>query len=220
MTKELSKFDIIKTGRSRIGHQYGDSVKFKEFVTLTIEQLTDIQDAFFSLLDIDLDTAKGVRIDLIGRIVGAPAVIPSALPQPFFGFDEQPEALGFGELDDETVGGFWREVGQQSNIDYLLDYKAYKKAVHAKILANNSDCSPDDIINVVKLLTDDADVSYNEITMAIIIAPAEPLNYQTIRLIEEIAPIPAGVSFAVLNGKYDDFALDEYERHQIYFNDY
>lgn len=216
---KLEKYPIQDIALSRIGHQYGESENFKQFIGLTLEPLLELQDSLFKLLDIDLDTAKGVKLDLIGRIVGAPALIYDAVPQPFFGFDEQEEALEFGEIDDPEVGGFFREVGQPSNTDYILDNDEYKKVVTAQIIKNNSDCNADDIIKIVELLTE-KEFKYYELPMAVVIAPKEPLNRQERRLIEEMLPIPAGVALGILNGKYDALTVNWQEKIEVYEDEY
>lgn len=216
---ELDKYPIVDIGRSRIGHQYNDSHKFKEFIELTINPLTELQDVFFNLLDIDLNKAKGIKLDLIGRIIGAPALIYNAVPQPFFGFADQDEGLEFGELDDPDAGGFFREIGQLSNIDYIFDNDEYKKVVTAQIIKNNSDCTPDEIIQIVQLLIDD-DFAYYEVEMGIVIAPSEPIGRRKRRLLEEMLPIPAGVGLGILDGKYDNPEFDEQDKLEIYNDEY
>ena len=72
MANELEPFDIVQTGLARHGHQYGQSLLFRLWIAKTLNPLINVQDAFFELLDIDVDTAEGVKLALIGRIVGAP----------------------------------------------------------------------------------------------------------------------------------------------------
>lgn len=216
---ELKKYNIQDIAKSRIGHQYSESEKFKQFIALTLDPLTEIQDVFFNLLDIDLDTAKGIKLDLIGRLVGAPAVITDAVPQPFFGFDDQEQSLGFGEIDDPDTGGYFRETSQLSNTDYVLNNEEYKTVVDAQILKNNSDCTPDEIINVAKLLID-VDFKYYEVEMGVIIAPIEPLSRQKRRLLEEMLPIPSGVALGILDGRYDALTINSQDEVEIYQDEY
>lgn len=212
MTNKIEKYPILQTAMSRVGHQYADSEKFKKFIEITLEPIVELQSVLFRSLDVDLDTAKGYKLDLIGRIVGAPAVIPEAIPQPFFGYEGQEMSEGFGELDDPEAGGHWLEMGQKSNTDWILQSDDYRISINAQIAKNSSNCTPDEIIRVVQIVLGEAvSFKYIERPMVIVIAPREPVLRAQRELLKAMVPIPAGVSFIVLNGQYDSFDLSDDE---------
>lgn len=212
MTIDVTPYPVVKTGLKRHGHQYGESEKFRQWIRGTLEPLVGIQAAFFSLLDIDLDTAEGVKLDLIGRLVGAPAVIPNAIPAPYFGFRDQEMALPFGERDDVSIGGLWRGVNQPSYSEKILSAEMYRLIIRAQIIKNSSLCTPPDIIKIARMLIDSSiDFAYIEYPMAIIIAPRTDLSRFDIELLRLMIPRPCGVGFAVINGYYDDFGFKDQE---------
>lgn len=152
MSKEIEPFDIVQTGLSRHGHQYGQSSLFRLWLAKTLNPLINVQDALFQLLDIDVDTAEGVKLALIGRIVGAPAVVPSAVPiDGYFGFVDQEASEPMSELYDKSFGGHWLEMGQPSYKDQLIDPSLYKTVIKAQILKNKSNCTPPEIIEIAQM---------------------------------------------------------------------
>ena len=205
MSKDTVKYPVIDIAMSRVGHQYGQSTKYRQFIKGTLKPLVDLQNVLFGLLDIDLDTAKGIKLDLIGRLVGAPAVIPRAVPQPFFGYFDQEQGQEFGELDDPEAGGFWRELGQPSNSDYVVPPDEYRVLVDAQIIKNKSNCSPDEIIKIAKMiLGDGVDFKYIDYPMAIILTPLQYVGFTKMQTLKAMIPKPSGVAYALLNGRYED----------------
>ena len=141
----------VPLGLKRLGHQYSRSVKFRDFVQATLQPLNNLEAVFFSLLNIDLDTADGALLDLLGRIVGAPAVIQGLSAAPAFGFEGQINTLPFEEVD-ASIGGYWDDdTLQEQN---FLSVEQYRKAVRVQILKNKSTCTPDEIIEIIKMITD------------------------------------------------------------------
>ena len=206
----IEQEDHRKEGLKRIGHQYAHSEKFWQFVEATLEPLNNIEAVFLSLLAIDLDTASGVVLDLLGRIVGAPSLIPDAIPIPLFGFDDQEEALAFGELDDPDVGGHWRELDDSGASAYALDEDQYRLAIKVQILKNSSDCTPDNIIEIIKLLTS-AQFAYidGQMWIGIGLSKVNPMTLLEIRLIEMFIPKPAGVRLRFFYNWFESFGWSD-----------
>lgn len=202
--------DHVAEGLKRIGHQYGHSEKFRQWVAATLEPLNNLEAVFLSLLDLDLDTAEGVVLDLLGRIVGAPAIIPDALSLPLFGFDGQENAQPFGETGDLSIGGFWLESGDSGASAVVLDEAQYRIAIQAQILKNSSDCTPDQIIQIVNLLTSMPYVYVDgEMWIAIGLAGVDSLALFERRLIELFLPRPAGVGLRFFDMWIDGFGWDD-----------
>lgn len=189
--------DHVNLGLRRIGHQYAHSEKFWQFVAATTAPLNDIEAAFLSLLDIDLDTAEGVVLELLGRIVGAPAIIENAVPLPYFGFTDQENSLGFGEIDDPAAGGYFREWDEPNYGTLTLDEAAYQLTITAQIIRNSSDCTPDDIIRVIKLISDKP-FDYQEQAMTVIIQPTVTNFSVTEQIMMRLfAPRGAGITLSI-----------------------
>lgn len=211
MSKEIEAFDIVSLGLSRHGHQYGESALFRRWIAATLNPLIDVQDGFLSLLDIDIDTAEGVKLDLIGRIVGAPAAVPNAIAiKGYFGFVGQDDSEDFGEFDDADWGGVWQEIGYPSYNRVLIPMSMQKTIIKAQILKNKSLCTPPEIIAIAKLLLGDGvEFKYVEDEMIIAIAPLSDLSLFNKELLRLMLPIPMGVGFTVTNNITDDFGFKD-----------
>lgn len=211
MTIDVTPYPIVKTGLKRHGHQYGESEKFRQWIRDTLTPLVGIQAAFFDLLDIDLDTAEGVKLDLIGRLVGAPAYVPNVNPVlGRFGFRNQVAAETFGEISEPDVGGYWRNVGESSFSSQVLDAAMYRQVIRAQIIKNSSLCTPPDIIKIARmLLPDGITFEYFEYPMVIILALRTDLSRFYIELLRLMLPRPCGVGIAIINGYYDDFGFKD-----------
>lgn len=208
MSSEIKPFDIIKNGLSRHGHQYGQSLLFRLWIKKTLNPLIDIQDAFFQILDIDIDNAEGVKLNLIGRIVGAPAVVPNSIPiDGYFGFVEQDASEPMSELYNKDFGGYWLEMGQPSYKDQVINPDLYKTVIKAQILKNKSLCTPPEIIEIAKMFINNVNFKYIERSMVIILKPERDMSRYEIQLIRIMLPRPMGVGIAVLNGAYDDWGF-------------
>lgn len=165
MSKEIEAFDIVSLGLSRHGHQYGESTLFRRWIAATLNPLIDVQDGFLSLLDIDIDNAEGVKLDLIGRIVGAPAAVPNAIAiKGYFGFVGQDDSEDFGEFDDADWGGEWQEIGYPSYNRVLIPMSMQKTIIKAQILKNKSLGTPPEIIAIAKLLLGDVATTAPSVT--------------------------------------------------------
>jgi len=211
MPKELEPFDIVKIGLSRHGHQYAESTLFRAWIAATLNPLINVQDAFFELLDIDVDTAEGVKLDLIGRIVGAPAAVPNAVAiSGYFGFVGQDKSEAFGEFGDADWGGEWQEIGNPSYNRVLIPIAMQKTIIKAQILKNKSLCTPPEIIAITKLLLGDAvGFSYIEDEMIIAISPDVDMNLFNKELLRLMLPIPMGVGFTAIGSITDDFGFKD-----------
>lgn len=211
MPKEIEPFDIVKIGLSRHGHQYGESTLFRAWIAATLSPLINVQDAFLSLLEVDVDTAEGVKLDLIGRIVGAPAAVPNAIAiKGYFGFVGQDDSEPFGEFDDADWGGAWQELGYPSYNRVLIPIAMQKTIIKAQILKNKSLCTPPEIIAITKLLLGESvGFSYIEDEMIIAISPDVDLDLFTKELLRLMLPIPMGVGFAVIGSIKDDFGFKD-----------
>ena len=200
----MEQIDHIHAGLARIGHQYGQSDKFRQFVSATLEPLNNLEAAFLSLLGLDLDTAEGEVLRLFGRIVGAPEVIPDALPVPFFGFNGQEEAQEFGETGNPSAGGYFRESWQSSYVPLTADDVLYRKVIRAQILRNASLCTPDEVIRSVQIITD-TDFSYLDGDMQIRLAPQGTFTQSEIQMMVYLLPRPASVGLAIVNNWHGGF---------------
>ncbi len=100
-----------------------------------------------TLIDLEvkttLENSTGRQLDNLASIVGVSREIPEAVFLPFFGYDEQNNARGYGKAR-------YRKIGEQSANAYLLPDAELRALIKAKIIVNNSHGTYEDIIEFAK----------------------------------------------------------------------
>jgi hypothetical protein len=119
---------------------------------------TEMQLLFNAVIDVlderQLAKAAGEQLNVIGRIVGQDRVVIDASTQ-FFAWDDTPNALGWGEREEDIIigGGRWKEIGEPtSGTRVLLDVE-FRQFIVAKIFRNHmkfaSPCELSSIANII-----------------------------------------------------------------------
>lgn len=189
---------IVSTGLARIGHQYADAVNFIEFVRQTLTYVATLDDVAVEMLSFNVEQPTGVYLDLVGRIVGAPAVIGEVNATQYFGFNGQDGAMDFGDTSDPGEGGYFREWDAPNWTQYNMSEAEYQQAITLQIMRNYSQCSVDEIINMIKLISTKV-FTTSSANLRLTITPTVDYTRLERRLIEIFAPIPAGVALDIRN---------------------
>lgn len=104
------------------------------------EEMSEILQAFDDLANKRwIDTGEGKQLDGIGEIVGRDRLIANAIALPFFGFIDQPAALGF------EVGKF-RDTGESWQASTILSDYEYRPILWAKVFKNTTDGTTNEVI--------------------------------------------------------------------------
>lgn len=109
-----------------------------------------------------IDTAEGVQLDGIGEIVDRNRQIDKAIAVQVFGFQGQPNVVGFGQAR-------FRGANESNLESYILDDTEYKLVLALKAMMNNSRATAEDTINSLKYVYNAPIVSLEEIGNANII---------------------------------------------------
>lgn len=158
--------DLCADGLGVLITQYQDSPRLKSFICGILAPLQEIENVVnFTLTDVlDIETAEGVHLDLIGAIVGEPRA-------------------GFSDAD-------------------------YRRALRVRILVNRSDGKAEQMIRVVTLWTDGADVEIGEFPPAAMEITTLDYAADPVRLFSRLVDAKAaGVSLAYI---YSVDAADTY----------
>jgi hypothetical protein len=141
----------------------------------------------------NVDTAKGIGLDIWGRIVGVTRVL-HITSSSYLGFDEaQPGGEAFNNAPFYT--------GQQTTSNFILSDNAFRILIFAKALANICDGSIPAINQLLRYLfpkrgncyvVDNRDMSITYI-FAFVLSPVE------IAIVQQsgVLPKPTGVSFTI-----------------------
>ncbi|MBF7687092.1 DUF2612 domain-containing protein [Acinetobacter rathckeae] len=179
---------------SLITSQHRSQPKFNAAVRVSIEPIIDVINCLQSMNGhFDLATATGDQLQIIADWVGAPNAIPNAIPIPFFGFDDQDGSLPFGELDDSTVGGYWRESGMNDSTAKAMDTDLFRKVIYAKIFLNQSDCSEQSAIDILSLILTKKFKFVDNLDMSITFTFLDTYEVWERELVRMMFPLPSGV---------------------------
>lgn len=114
-----------------------------------IARTYDDQDAVLEYIGkLDVYTARGVWLDLIGSIVGAARRVDIELKYTYFGYSNLDAAsVGYGK------GRYWY-YGAPSSVSNLLGDEEYRRFILAKAAQNAGDCSHISVVEVMQSVLD------------------------------------------------------------------
>lgn len=145
------------------------ATEYSESTVLTYTQAlneghTELDGVFNDLVErLDIDKAFGVGLENIGAIVGQDRTVVSASLISFFGFLGGFEATGFGDDNDPSQGGRFREDGEAITGNKRLIDSEYRDFIRIRIDKNHTRSTPEDTImafselfNISPIILDDA----------------------------------------------------------------
>ncbi|RKS86921.1 uncharacterized protein DUF2612 [Orbus hercynius] len=175
--------------------QYRD----KPNAVATINALTsETRSTLQSTLDIaellNIDTAQGYALDLIGRHVGMSRILSKAIAKEYFGFLASEAAQGF------NTGEFYR-YGDALTASVRLNDDDYRFFIKAKTVKNYQDGTIENIINSVRFLCGNHSnaIDLLDMTMNIVVG-SQSLNTIMLYAIKylDILVRPVGVHYKLL----------------------
>jgi hypothetical protein len=179
--------------------QYWDKPKARAEIELqagTWSRAFDWLKSFIS--EFDLDLATGARLDIIGRIVGQPRLIPNALARVFFGFADNPNAGTFNNKEGTVVGAApFKDKWERAYTTYELNDNQYRLFLRAKIVRNTAGPQLPNINAAISTLFDGAAyvVDNNDMRLTLHVSPLYDEQTLIAILRSDLLPKPAGVSY-------------------------
>ena len=149
---------------------------------------------------LNLDEAEGFHLDLIGGLVGQPRFLSDFNTEPYFGYEGSYQSKTFGSATDPSVGGYWnsRSYFNTSTARQLTDSE-YRRLIKARAIYNQSNCTANDLLEVVNLITDSENNTVQLLSHGLLQITTDDatgiLSYFVDRLYLEdnILPVAAGV---------------------------
>lgn len=162
------------------------------------EQQKDLLWLSENLLNIGL--AEKSHLDFIGGIVGQPRFLSDFNTEPYFGFDRSYQSKSFGSSEDPEVGGYWNSRSYFNTASSRkLNDDEYRRLIKARAIYNQSNCTANDLLEVVNLITNSRNNTVQILRHGLIQINTDDksgiLSYFVDRLYNEdnILPIAAGV---------------------------
>lgn len=160
MTDTFERRDLAALALLRLIEQYRNSPKLKAVVDLFAAEATELQDAQWSVLEgYVLDDAVGAALDVLGAIVGLRRPLVDAEIFDYFGFAGASGAEGFGDEDDPSEGGRFLSTFGELTGQVPMEDEDYRLHIRAKILRNFGQATPEDILEIVRLVFPDSGVT-------------------------------------------------------------
>lgn len=153
---EIIPFEIqeyLEVARSRVTEQFKDAPVFDRYLQLLLGGKIEIQLVLQDLMQKrSIDTATGAQLDIIGEIVGQPRELIDTALLKYFAFEGYPEAQPYGDLNNNSLGGVYYSLGTPLAGNTLLTDEQYRLFIKAKILKNNTNVTPDQLLYFLKFV--------------------------------------------------------------------
>lgn len=199
----MLNIDYLKEAREGCSSLLNESPIFLEFLSSIIEYYDDQEVDLIWLSEnlLNYDVAEKWHLDLIGMIVGQPRLLVSFNTEPYFGFEGAYQSETFGTNTDPSVGGYWRSLSNfNASTARRLTDDEYRRVIKARVIFNTSDCTRNDLIQVINLLINNSSTSISRERHGLLKIKAEDtdglLSYFISRLDldDNILPIALGVN--------------------------
>ena len=149
---------------------------------------------------LNTDIAEKFHLDFIGSLVGQDRFLVGFNAETYFGFEGAYKSDSFGAVGAPYIGGYWnsRSYFNSATARRLSDDE-YRRIIKARVISNNSNCSPNDLLEVINLITNRKDNTTQTVQHGVITVKTKDrsglLSYfvDHIDSKDNILPIAAGV---------------------------
>lgn len=122
-----------------------------------IHDVFDLQQLDFLWLSenlLNIDVAEKSHLDFIGNLVGQSRFLIGFDSDTYFGFEGAYESDTFGALGAPYIGGVWNSRSYFNvGASRRLSDEEYRRVIKARVIFNSSNCSANDLLEVINLLT-------------------------------------------------------------------
>lgn len=165
---------------------------------------------------LDVDKAVDFHLDFIGGLVGQPRFLTDFSTETYFGFEGAYKSDTFGMSEAPYVGGYWnsRSYFNAATARRLSDDE-YRRTIKARVIFNNSNCSPNDLLEVINLITNRTDNTTQTVQHGVITVKSKDktglLSYfvDNIDTKANILPVAAGVRLNLGHIEGEDYFGEE-----------
>lgn len=155
---EIIPFEIqqyLEVARSRTTEQFKTESApiFDRYLQLLLGGKIELQEVFRQLMqERSIDTATGAQLDIIGNIVGQPREFIDTALLTYFAYLGYPEAESYGDLNNPSIGGFYKGLNDPIAGNTLLNDEQYRLFIKAKIIKNSTNATPNQLLEFVNFV--------------------------------------------------------------------
>ena len=180
--------------------QHRQKTKFIESIRVAITPIVGCQNLLSKMSELhDLETATGNSLEQLALWTGTPLIIPGAAQLEYFGFIDQENAMTFGETDDPSIGGYFRESGQSGTGGLTPTGDFLRRLIKAKILKNKSTGNINETKPILELALNHSHFKVfdnKDMTVSFKNLATQFTTMQKI-LVQMFFPLPAGVELII-----------------------
>lgn len=180
--------------------QHRQKTKFIESIRVAITPIVGCQNLLSKMSELhDLETATGNSLEQLALWTGTPLIIPSAAQLEYFGFIDQENAMTFGETDDPSIGGYFRESGQSGTGGLTPAGDFLRRLIKARILKNKSTGNINETKPILELALNHSHFKVfdnKDMTVTFKNLATQFTTMQKI-LVQMFFPLPAGVELII-----------------------
>lgn len=186
--------------RELLIEQYKDSPNLDVLIGAFATELQDVEVATDDLLNKrSIDTAMGVNLDIIGKIVVLERPYTDPDPEDIFTY-ENPDDIGggFTDVPMTQVGGYFIGLNPQQNLRFTDSQ--YRYILRSKIIYNTADTTLENMHEYVRFVFgDDVEAVILSDIGIIDVNVSRPIGRQERLVSEKTFPIAAGVRLRYLS---------------------
>ena len=180
--------------------QHRQKTKFIESIRVAITPIVGCQNLLSKMSELhDLETATGNCLEQLALWTGTPLIIPGAAQLEYFGFIDQENAMTFGETDDPSIGGYFRESGQSGTGGLTPTGDFLRRLIKARILKNKSTGNINETKAILELALNHSHFKVfdnRDMTVTFKNLATQFTTMQKI-LVQMFFPLPAGVELII-----------------------
>ena len=188
---DIETINYEEQALSRVAQQFQNLERFEAVIKLYAEIAQDLEADIKNLFDLsDIDKMGGKNLDVIGEIVGQPRVLVNADFVEFFGYEGAPNAQSYGDLNNDATGGRYRSLQEAEAGNIKVSDPEYRILIKARILKNNSNCTPEEVLESLRLLFSTEYASISEGRMSMTLGVGKDIGATEEYLLKEYDLIP------------------------------
>ena len=180
--------------------QHRQKTMFIESIRVAITPIVGCQNLLSKMSELhDLETATGNCLEQLALWTGTPLIIPGAAQLEYFGFIDQENAMTFGETDDPSIGGYFRESGQSGTGGLTPTGDFLRRLIKARILKNKSTGNINETKPILELALNHSHFKVfdnKDMTVTFKNLATQFTTMQKI-LVQMFFPLPAGVELII-----------------------
>lgn len=182
---------------SRLATQYRESVNLIGYIKALLSEADTLEQVFRDIISKRyLENATGVQLDILGSLVGQSRILVDATLLSYFGFDPDPSAQSFGDLNNVEIGGRFRGVGEPTTGNRSLTDTEYRLYIKARVIKNSITPTVQSVTDFIKFLfgVDEAIVIDGNMSYTVQIGRILDANEKAFLLNTDLVPKVAAVS--------------------------